>query len=155
MYGIEHIYTGGYCRPTRVLRVYVPSPIFPFIADILAKSVVLTHRPPISLPRTTVPPAILEELLSEIGSLASVYHKPADTFIGKARMGVDAVKKSIFEYVFLPLLPGLLFRGLQLTMRPETKKRPASPHCKRLLQASNRRTSSTSTTRPRSRASRH
>lgn len=72
-----------------------------FMADALAKSVVMTHRPPISLPRTTVPPAILEELLSEIGSLASVYHKPADTFIGKGRMGVDSVKRSAFEYVSL------------------------------------------------------
>ncbi|KAJ3476998.1 hypothetical protein NLI96_g10766 [Meripilus lineatus] len=41
-----------------------------------AKSVVLAHRPPITLPRTTVSPALLEELLGEIGSLASVYHKP-------------------------------------------------------------------------------
>lgn len=77
-----------------------PRPFVLFVADVLAKSVVMTHRPPISLPRTTVPPAILEELLSEIGSLASVYHKPADTFIGKGRMGVDSVKKSAFEYVF-------------------------------------------------------
>jgi len=103
-YGIERTYIGGYYQPIRVLRVYVPSPILLFMADVLAKSVVIAHRPPISLPRTTVPPAILEELLSEIGSLASVYHKPADTFIGKARMGVDSVKKSVFEYVF-PILP--------------------------------------------------
>jgi AP-1 complex subunit beta-1 len=84
-------------------------PFLLFIADGLVKSVVMTHRPPISLPRTTVPPAILEELLSEVGSLASVYHKPADTFIGKARMGVDSVKKSVFEYVFPHPPPGCPF----------------------------------------------
>ncbi|PPQ98468.1 hypothetical protein CVT26_013869 [Gymnopilus dilepis] len=58
-----------------------------------AKAVVLAHRPPISIPRTTVAPALLEELLGEIGTLASVYHKPAETFIGKGRIGADAVRK--------------------------------------------------------------
>jgi hypothetical protein len=110
MYVIGRIYIGGYYQPIRVLRVYVPSLILLFVANELAKSVVITHRPPISLPRTTVPPAILEELLSEIGSLASVYHKPADTFVGKARMGVDSVKKSAFEYVFPHPPPGYPFR---------------------------------------------
>ncbi|KAG8907527.1 beta-adaptin [Tulasnella sp. 417] len=54
-----------------------------------AKAVVLAMRPPISLPRTTVSPAVLEELLGEIGSLASVYHKPAETFIGRGRIGAE------------------------------------------------------------------
>jgi vesicle coat complex subunit len=60
-----------------------------------AKSVVLAARPPISLPQTTVPPAILEELVSEIGSLASVYHKPAATFIGKGRVGAEEMKRTV------------------------------------------------------------
>ena len=38
---------------------------------------------------------MLEELLGEIGTLASVYHKPAETFIGKGRIGADAVRKGI------------------------------------------------------------
>ncbi|KJE00395.1 clathrin binding protein [Cryptococcus gattii NT-10] len=58
-----------------------------------AKSVVLSVRPPISLPQTTVPPAILEELVGEISTLASVYHKPAATFIGKGRLGADEMHK--------------------------------------------------------------
>ncbi|KZT05031.1 Adaptor protein complex beta subunit [Laetiporus sulphureus 93-53] len=58
-----------------------------------AKAVVLAHRPPISLPRTTVSPQLLEELLGEISSLASVYHKPAETFVGRGRVGVDAVQR--------------------------------------------------------------
>lgn len=61
---------------------------------------VLAHRPPISIPRTTVAPALLEELLGEIGTLASVYHKPAETFIGKGRIGADSVRKG-GEYVLL------------------------------------------------------
>jgi len=58
-----------------------------------AKAVVLAHRPPISLPRTTVSAALLEELLGEISSLASVYHKPAETFIGQGKYGADAVHR--------------------------------------------------------------
>ncbi|KZV88823.1 ARM repeat-containing protein [Exidia glandulosa HHB12029] len=58
-----------------------------------AKAVVLAHRPPISLPQTTVSPALLEELLGEIGSLASVYHKPAETFVGTGRIGTDSLQR--------------------------------------------------------------
>ncbi len=53
---------------------------------------ILASRPPISIPLTTVPPAVLEELVSELSSLASAYHKPAATFIGKAKFGADGVK---------------------------------------------------------------
>lgn len=67
------------------------------IVDI--QTVVLSVRPPISLPQTTVAPAILEELLSEISSLASVYHKPAATFIGKGRLGAEEMAKRTVEYV--------------------------------------------------------
>ncbi|THH14370.1 hypothetical protein EW146_g5948 [Bondarzewia mesenterica] len=58
-----------------------------------AKSVVLAHRPPISLPHTTVAPALLNELIGEISSLASVYHKPAETFIGQGRVGADSMQR--------------------------------------------------------------
>ncbi|KAF7373314.1 AP complex subunit beta [Mycena sanguinolenta] len=56
-----------------------------------AKAVVLSYRPPISIPRTTVAPALLEELLGEVSNLSSVYHKPAETFVGLGRVGVDSV----------------------------------------------------------------
>ncbi|KAJ7190923.1 adaptin N terminal region-domain-containing protein [Mycena pura] len=59
-----------------------------------AKAVVLAHRPPISIPRTTVAPGLLEELLSEVSSLASVYHKPEETFVGRGRVGADLVRKA-------------------------------------------------------------
>jgi hypothetical protein len=54
---------------------------------------VLAHRPPISIPRTSVAPALLEELLGEISSLASVYHKPEETFVGRGRVGAEAVQR--------------------------------------------------------------
>jgi len=58
-----------------------------------AKAVILAHRPPISIPRTNVSPAILDELISEISTLASVYHKPAGTFIGLGRIGADSMQR--------------------------------------------------------------
>lgn len=65
----------------------------------LPQAVVLAHRPPISLPRTTVSPQLLEELLGEVSSLASVYHKPEETFVGRGRIGIDTVQKKGVEYV--------------------------------------------------------
>ena len=50
-------------------------------------------------------PALLEELLGEIGSLASVYHKPAETFIGHGRVGADSLRKGE-EYVNLSQIVG-------------------------------------------------
>lgn len=41
---------------------------------------------------------VLEELLGEIGFLASVYHKPAETFVGRGRVGADSLRK-VNEYV--------------------------------------------------------
>jgi AP-1 complex subunit beta-1 len=68
--------------------VHITTPILTLI-----KAVVLAHRPPISLTRTTVSPALLEELLGEISTLSSIYHKPAETFVGRGRVGADAVAK--------------------------------------------------------------
>ncbi|KAJ7058271.1 adaptin N terminal region-domain-containing protein [Mycena amicta] len=64
-----------------------------------AKAVVLASRPPISIPRTTVAPALLEELLGEISNLTSVYHKPAETFVGLGRVGIESVqqKEAVFS----------------------------------------------------------
>ncbi|KAM5537322.1 hypothetical protein V8D89_009052 [Ganoderma adspersum] len=58
-----------------------------------AKAVVLSVRPPITLPRTTVSAGLLEELLGEIPLLASVYHKPAETFVGQGRIGADSMQQ--------------------------------------------------------------
>ena len=61
------------------------------------QAVVLAVRPPITLPRTTVSTALLEELLGEIPLLASVYHKPAETFVGRGRIGADTVQQKKSE----------------------------------------------------------
>lgn len=99
---IARTFTGG-CFPQILGRpryIYILAITCKSILNILTKAVVLAHRPPISIPRTSVSPALLEELLGEISSLASVYHKPAETFVGRGRVGADAIRKGT-EYVYL------------------------------------------------------
>ncbi|SHO78318.1 Similar to S.cerevisiae protein APL2 (Beta-adaptin subunit of the clathrin-associated protein (AP-1) complex) [Malassezia sympodialis ATCC 42132] len=57
-----------------------------------ARAVVLAPAPPISIPLTTVSRPLLNELLREISLLSSVYHKPASTFIGHGRMGLESIQ---------------------------------------------------------------
>lgn len=58
------------------------------------RSIVLAQRPPISIPLTSVSPALLSELIGDLSSLASAYHKPAATFIGKVKYGADDAARS-------------------------------------------------------------
>lgn len=53
-----------------------------------AKDVVLAEKPTISGAQDDLDPALRRELLSELGSLASVYHKPASSFVSKLRLAV-------------------------------------------------------------------
>jgi AP-1 complex subunit beta-1 len=59
--------------------------------------VVLADKQPIEVSPSSVSPALLEELISELSSLASVYHKPVETFVGPGRLGADAVAKKNAE----------------------------------------------------------
>ena len=63
----------------------------------VAKSVVLSDKPPITTTIQSLPPALLERLLTELSTLASVYHKPPESFIGQGRYGADAVQKAAIE----------------------------------------------------------
>ena len=67
----------------------------------VAKTVVLSEKPPINANQQVLSPRLLDELVGELGSLASVYHKPADSFVGKGRFGADAVQRRAIEYVTL------------------------------------------------------
>ena len=60
-----------------------------------ARDVVLTKVPPIAIPPTSVPRALLNELIRELGLLSSVYHKPASTFIGHGRMSVQSLQAAL------------------------------------------------------------
>ena len=103
--GIERTSIGGCCPQILEQQRWVSFSSRLSYTENRLKAVVLAHRPPISLPRTTVSPALLEELLGEIGSLASVYHKPAETFVGRGRIGADAVARKAAEYVGLVISP--------------------------------------------------
>ena len=94
MFEIARISTGDFYRRTQELRKCGSKCLtIGALAHIrLRQSVILAHRPPISLPRTTVAPALLNKLIGEISSLVSVYQKPAATFIGQGRIGVDSMQ---------------------------------------------------------------
>jgi hypothetical protein len=38
-------------------------------------------------------------LLTELSTLASVYHKPPEAFLGQGRFGAEAMQKAAIEYV--------------------------------------------------------
>jgi AP-1 complex subunit beta-1 len=48
-----------------------------------ARAVVLSHKPEIGDDTFNIEPALLDELISQISTLSSVYHKPADSFVVK------------------------------------------------------------------------
>ena len=46
---------------------------------------------------TSLPPALLEQLLKELSTLASVYHKPPETFVGHGRFGADSIQHAAIQ----------------------------------------------------------
>ncbi|ODQ51433.1 AP-1 complex subunit beta-1 [Saitoella complicata NRRL Y-17804] len=63
----------------------------------VAKSVVLSEKPPLSTETKSLPAGLLNELIGEISSLASVYHKPKESFLGRGRFGADKLQKRAIE----------------------------------------------------------
>ncbi|KAL9000846.1 MAG: hypothetical protein Q9169_000600 [Polycauliona sp. 2 TL-2023] len=63
----------------------------------VAQNVVLSHKPPITSTIQSLPPGLLDRLLTELSTLSSVYHKPPEAFIGQGRYGADAVQKAAIE----------------------------------------------------------
>ena len=61
------------------------------------QSIVLSQKPAISTTMTSLPPALLEQLLAELSTLASVYHKPPESFVGKGRFGADAIQRAAIQ----------------------------------------------------------
>ncbi|SAM09115.1 hypothetical protein [Absidia glauca] len=62
-----------------------------------AKAVVLSDKPPVAGEGVGLSPALLDDLLYHIGTLASVYHKPPETFIAGKKYGADNVSRSVNE----------------------------------------------------------
>ncbi|KAF4981831.1 hypothetical protein FZEAL_2458 [Fusarium zealandicum] len=63
----------------------------------IAKKIVLSQKPTITTTMTTLPPALLEQLLTELSTLASVYHKPPESFVGKGRFGADEIQRAAIQ----------------------------------------------------------
>jgi AP-1 complex subunit beta-1 len=54
-----------------------------------ARAVVLSHKPEIGDDTSTLEPSLLDELISQISTLSSIYHKPADSFVVKTLHAVE------------------------------------------------------------------
>jgi hypothetical protein len=63
----------------------------------VAKRIILSEKPAITTTIQSLQPQLLEELLQEISTLASVYHKPPGTFIGEGRFGADAIQRAAIQ----------------------------------------------------------
>lgn len=63
----------------------------------LAQSIILSQKPPITTTISSLPPALLEQLLGELSTLASVYHKPPESFMGKGRFGADEIQRAAIQ----------------------------------------------------------
>jgi hypothetical protein len=61
------------------------------------KNIILSEKPPITTTIESLPPALLDRLLGELSTLASVYHKPPEQFVGQGRFGADAVQQAAIE----------------------------------------------------------
>lgn len=61
------------------------------------QNIVLSQKPAITTTMTSLPPALLEQLLAELSTLASVYHKPPESFVGKGRFGADEIQRAAIQ----------------------------------------------------------
>ena len=57
----------------------------------------LADKPPITTTMGSLPPQLLETLLTELSTLASVYHKPPEAFLGQGRFGAEAMQRAAIE----------------------------------------------------------
>ncbi|XWX00015.1 hypothetical protein V2A60_008031 [Cordyceps javanica] len=63
----------------------------------VAKNIILSQKPTITTTMTSLPPALLEQLLMELSTLASVYHRPPGSFVGKGRFGADEIQRAAIQ----------------------------------------------------------
>ena len=61
------------------------------------KNIILSEKPPITTTIQSLPPTLLDRLLAELSTLASVYHKSPEQFVGQGRFGADAVQQAAIE----------------------------------------------------------
>lgn len=61
------------------------------------QNVVLAQRPQITSTITTLPTPLLDALLPNLSTLASVYHKPPSTFLGHGRSSANALQQAAID----------------------------------------------------------
>ncbi|KAF2027915.1 Adaptor protein complex beta subunit [Setomelanomma holmii] len=81
---------------TKVLQAATAENDNPDIRD-RAYNIVLSDKPPITTTIRSLPPQLLETLLAELSTLASVYHKPPEAFLGQGRFGAEAMQRAAIE----------------------------------------------------------
>lgn len=57
----------------------------------LCKAVVMSEKPPIAFESTSVPQAMLNDLLKLLSTVASVYQKPPHTFLSKYKTETSVI----------------------------------------------------------------
>lgn len=57
----------------------------------------MSDKPPITTTIRSLPPQLLDSLLKELSTLASVYHKPPEAFLGQGRFGAEAMQRAAIE----------------------------------------------------------
>jgi hypothetical protein len=62
-----------------------------------SQNIILAQKPAITTTVTSLPPVLLEQLLAELSTLASVYHKPPESFVGKGRFGAEAIQRAAIQ----------------------------------------------------------
>lgn len=80
----------------KVCSMELLNPTLPLLARLTSRrqNIILSQKPAISTTMTSLPPALLEQLLTELSTLASVYHKPPESFVGKGRFGADEIQRA-------------------------------------------------------------
>ncbi|CBY02040.1 similar to AP-1 adaptor complex subunit beta [Plenodomus lingam JN3] len=81
---------------TKVLQAATADNDNPDIRD-RAYDIVLSDKPPITSTIRSLPPQLLDTLLTELSTLASVYHKPPEAFLGQGRFGAEAMQRAAIE----------------------------------------------------------
>lgn len=61
------------------------------------KNIILSEKPAITTTIKSLPPALLERLLSELSTLSAVYHEPPEQFVGQGRFGADEIQQAAIE----------------------------------------------------------
>ena len=61
------------------------------------KNIILSEKPPITTTIQSLPQPLLDQLCTELSTLASVYHKPPEQFVGQGIYGADAVQRAAIE----------------------------------------------------------